>query len=902
MAPCSYSNSKQQPDMALESCICVAASPAFPTEDVAVAITPSDMGTGQQPGLELEREPVVCAASPGIPTESASAPVASPSIPTESASAPVAWTNDITTGHQPGLEPEPAVRVAALPTSPAEDAAIPRVLDEVRGSFTEEAYVLLSTSGMLGEFRVISEDACKVVLASFYNCGVTAVKMSVVWYSTFEIEVYVHDWQLPGDHDLWAMLPNIFTSACTVSQLLCLLSSYKVCMGNHDHDFVEIHAKKGMMDHVSCHKHQSPSYSMTLRHESCALLVKGSRCKQCQKTRSCLRSMRARRAVQLPCNKSKANALLSSSEKAEKLHELAKAKKSLQRKVNRLEEKIRQMKNTAKRLIEMEGEKMTSQDSCDMASMLQENRSEIESFPVDSFQRILFEQQMQFNQLKNKASMRWHPAVIRWCLYIKSKSTKAYDGLRSCLALPSKRTLYDYTHYTEAGTGFQVRVTEQLIEAAEREGLYDNSFKSYVGIIQDEVKIKEDLVYNKHTGELIGYIDLDRVSNELLNIGDAINQGQKQVAKYMLVIMVRGICSGLQYPLAAFATAGITADFLYPIIWEAITIVQLTVGLKVLFICCDGASPNRKFFTLHSAIRDKDTYFVKNPVTEENIYFISDVPHLLKTVRNCFSNSFAHKRSRQLWNEETISWQDVRQLFEDYCTGPYRLCSKLTPDHVYLTSFSVMKVNLAAQIMSSTVANALEEKSGPHVWATVKFIRMVNKWFDILNSRNLLEAQRKRNPDIAPISSVDDPRLNWLMEEFLPYFSEWEREVDTFYPHLPKSERAAKQLSHQTLTGLKLTTKSIVACTKFLLNQGAQFIMTDHFNQDPLERHFSHYRQKGGANENPSVFEVCHLINQVRAVSTQAVAPRHGNVRGNLLVQLDHAPLPRRKRPGNNLV
>ena len=267
MAPCSNSNTEPQPGMELEPCICVAAPPAFPTEDVAVAITPSeDIGTGQQPDLELELEPVVCAASPGIPTESASTPVASPSIPTESASTPVAWTNDFITGHQPGLEPEPAVCVAALPTSPTEDAAIPTVLDEVMGSFTEEAYVLLSTSGMLDEFRVISEDACKVVLASFYNCGVTAVKMSVVWYSTFEIEVYVHDWQLPGDHDLWAMLPNIITSACTMSQLLCLLSSYKVCMGNHDHGFVEIHAKKVMMEHVSWHRHQSPGYSMTLRH------------------------------------------------------------------------------------------------------------------------------------------------------------------------------------------------------------------------------------------------------------------------------------------------------------------------------------------------------------------------------------------------------------------------------------------------------------------------------------------------------------------------------------------------------------------------------------------------------------------------------------------------------------
>ena len=30
----------------------------------------------------------------------------------------------------------------------------------------------------------------------------------------------------------------------------------------------------------------------------------------------------------------------------------------------------------------------------------------------------------------------------------------------------------------------------------------------YVVLLMDEMKIQEDLVWNKHTGELIGYVDL----------------------------------------------------------------------------------------------------------------------------------------------------------------------------------------------------------------------------------------------------------------------------------------------------------------------------------------------------------------------------------------------------------
>ena len=31
-----------------------------------------------------------------------------------------------------------------------------------------------------------------------------------------------------------------------------------------------------------------------------------------------------------------------------------------------------------------------------------------------------------------------------------------------------------------------------------------------------------------------------------------------------------------------------------------------------------------------------------------DLFFFSDVPHLLKTARNCFSNSFSHSKSRKM--------------------------------------------------------------------------------------------------------------------------------------------------------------------------------------------------------------------------------------------------------------
>jgi len=127
------------------------------------------------------------------------------------------------------------------------------------------------------------------------------------------------------------------------------------------------------------------------------------------------------------------------------------------------------------------------------------------------------------------------------------------------------------------------------------------------------------------------------------------------VAKHMLTIMVRGVLTNLCFPYAHYSTIGVAAVELFPIIWESIRTLEC-VGFKVISITRDGCSANRKFFRMHrlaagNADSTKPTQKIKNPYSNEErfIYFFVDVPHLLKTVRNCWSNSFGHSHSRALW-------------------------------------------------------------------------------------------------------------------------------------------------------------------------------------------------------------------------------------------------------------
>ncbi len=112
------------------------------------------------------------------------------------------------------------------------------------------------------------------------------------------------------------------------------------------------------------------------------------------------------------------------------------------------------------------------------------------------------------------------------------------------------------------------------------------------------------------------------------------------VANHILGVMVRGVFSSLRFPYAHFPTTDTTGVKLYLVIWEAID-----VGLTA-----DGASPNRKLLNMHSTSTNDICYKTVNPYTNEDryIYFFSDVPHLMKTTRNCWSHSFAHNNTRKL--------------------------------------------------------------------------------------------------------------------------------------------------------------------------------------------------------------------------------------------------------------
>ena len=239
-------------------------------------------------------------------------------------------------------------------------------------------------------------------------------------------------------------------------------------------------------------------------------------------------------------------------------------------------------------------------------------------------------------------------------------SSAEYHAMRSTgfIHLPSERTLRDFTHYFREKPGFQKEIIQQLMKEARINEL--DEIQKHVVVAFDEMPIKEDLVYDKHTGKVIGFVNLGDVNNQLNALEIACNSDKQkplEVATHMLALMVRGLVTRLQFPYAHFFTAGVTSDFLFRTIWNAVQQLEMC-GFKVIGMTSDGASPNRKFYRMHECgvAKHPPVHKVCNPYSQEErrIYFFCDVPYLLKTTRNCWSHSFANGHTRELWVRDRV--------------------------------------------------------------------------------------------------------------------------------------------------------------------------------------------------------------------------------------------------------
>ena len=156
--------------------------------------------------------------------------------------------------------------------------------------------------------------------------------------------------------------------------------------------------------------------------------------------------------------------------------------------------------------------------------------------------KFFWEQQMKLLQ-SEKMGRRYHPQIIRFALSLHGKSPAAYKELRDsgALILPSERVLRDYKNYFKPKAGINMDNIESLREKASPL----SEVQRYVVIVIDEMKIQSNLVFDKYTGDLIGFVDLGDPATNYASLGE-----KDVMATHALAFLVRGMCSDFKHVIA----------------------------------------------------------------------------------------------------------------------------------------------------------------------------------------------------------------------------------------------------------------------------------------------------------------------------------------------------------------
>ena len=163
-------------------------------------------------------------------------------------------------------------------------------------------------------------------------------------------------------------------------------------------------------------------------------------------------------------------------------------------------------------------------------------------------------------------------------------------------------------------------------------------------------------------------------------------------------------------------------------------------NLKVWSVTADGTAINISTFEIlgcqFSGNYESMKISFKNPKTNEDVFAILDPCHMLKLARNALADMGSFTDG----DDNIIRWAHIEELQNIQQKEVLNLANKLSSNHIQFQSHK-MKVSLAAQTLSSSVADAIEfldrtKNLSSNSKGTTTFIRTIDELFDMLNSRS----------------------------------------------------------------------------------------------------------------------------------------------------------------------
>ncbi|CAH2108786.1 unnamed protein product [Euphydryas editha] len=420
---------------------------------------------------------------------------------------------------------------------------------------------------------------------------------------------------------------------------------------------------------------------------------------------------------------------------------------------------------------------------------------------------------------------KFSPEVRKFALNLHFISPRAYNFVRQSFntCLPHARTLARWYETVDGEPGFcseSLAALKLLVKNAKSER------KWICGLCFDEMAIRKSVQWNGRN--YIGYV----------NYGSQLESDAIPIAKEALVFMLTSINGSWKLPVGYFLINGVTAEQKAALVKICIDLVS-GCGLDIVAVTFDGCPANFSMAKLLGCDIESD---IINPVFTHNgkkVAIFPDPSHMLKLVRNTLGDkTFLTSEKGQ------ISWNYIQLLVELQENEGLHLANKVRGVHINYRK-QVMKVRLASQLFSESVADAIESccedlrlEQFNKCDATVDFIRQFNALFDILNSRNLKSYGYKK-----PISLKNYEGVKEYLENAYSYIKSLKLGSDNILITNRKTG----------FLGFLICIKTILFLYEELVKtEKIDFLSSYKLSQDHLEIFFSAVRSKGGFNNNPT--------------------------------------------------
>ena len=430
---------------------------------------------------------------------------------------------------------------------------------------------------------------------------------------------------------------------------------------------------------------------------------------------------------------------------------------------------------------------------------------------------------------------KWSNQTVRHALQVKcAVGNKGYEFLRgAAYPLPSSRTLSRRIESCKFAQGIQYDIIEWLSIK-----LKTSTNESKMCVLSlDEMQLRPHVEYDKGLKRYVGFVSKEFCNSE-----------EPAIATHALVFIVRGLTVHWKQVIAYVLTENSTKpDKLWDFVRNLIVCLY-SHGILVKCVTSDMGSNNRGMWGVigvHS-IRNQVNCKISHPCKpEENIYFVADVPHLLKNIRNCLLSQNINLPettvSKMKLKSNMVSIKHVENLVEQQEKGGLVLVPDLTMKMLNPSTFEKMRVPVARNLFSCKVSSAMIFCVAvgliPHEATATSWFIEIGKWYDIMLSRQKSDA----------LSSINADKLLHL------------KEILASFPSLYFS---GNRIWKPIQAGVLLSTTSVLQLFEELSSRGLiEYLLTSRLSTDCVENFFSQVR--GTGDSHPTPVKLRHVIRMI---------------------------------------